>query len=300
MQVVVTGASGLVGSALVRSLTSDGVTVRVVSRSPDRARAALDGVEAVAWDPDALAAAVDGADAVVNLAGENLFARRWSAAFKERCRASRLDTTNAVVDAIAAAAQPPGVLVSASAVGFYGDRGDTALDESAPAGEGFLATLCADWETAARRAESERTRVVVLRIGVVCDRAGGALKQMELPFKLFAGGPVLPGSQYLSWIGLADLVRLIRFAVEEASLRGPVNATAPNPVTNKEFSKAFGRALGRPSWAPVPGFALRLRFGEVAEVLTTGQRVLPVAAQAAGFTFTQPDVGPALASLYER
>ncbi|MHC5019023.1 MAG: TIGR01777 family oxidoreductase [Planctomycetota bacterium] len=295
------GASGLVGAALVRSLQADGSHIRVISQSPERAVAALGGgVEAFGWDDAGVAAAVDGADAVVNLAGESLFARRWSRAFKERCRSSRVDSTNRLVRAIGAAEPDgrPAVLVSASAVGIYGPRDDTELDESASLGEDFLATLCRDWEAAASGAEAHGCRVVCLRIGVVCDRSGGAVRQMELPFKLFAGGPVWPGSQYFSWILNADLIRLIRHVIDHEALQGPVNATAPAPVTNREFSAALGRALGRPSWAPVPGFVLRLRFGEVASILTTGQRVVPAAALAAGFEFNHPAVGPALASLY--
>ncbi len=296
-----TGATGLVGTALVRSLRADEVAVRVVSRSPDRAASHFgSGVEGFGWDADSLARAVDGADVVVNLAGENLFARRWNTAFKARCRSSRVEATTGLVEAIGRSARPPSALISASAVGVYGARDVSVLDETASLGADFLATLCRDWELAATGATAHGCRVVLLRIGVVCDRAGGAVQQMELPFKLFAGGPVLPGSQYFSWVLNTDLVRSIRFAIATESLSGPVNAAAPVPVTNREFSKAFGRALGRPSWIPVPGFALRLRFGEVAAMLTTGQRVVPAALLDAGFEFLQPEVGPALASLYAR
>lgn len=298
MPIVITGATGLVGRALVRAFTSAGDTVRVVSREPGRVVTLGPGVEGVSWDPPALIRACSGASAVVNLAGENLSARRWTTAQKARLRASRLDATRAVVGAIAAATPRPPVLVSASAVGYYGPRGDEPLDESAPAGDDFLAGLCRDWEAEAAKAEAHKVRVVRLRIGVVLSRDGGALEQMALPFKLFVGGPVTPGTQWISWIHRDDLVACIRFACENASLAGAVNATAPDPRTNREFARALGRALHRPAFLPTPGLALRLALGEVAAVIRTGQRVLPARATAAGFTFRHATLESALAAEY--
>lgn len=302
MTIAVTGATGLVGAALVAALRAAGTEVRALSRDPAAARARLPGVLAMPWDPAGVSAFVRGSRGVVNLAGENVFARRWSRRQRERLRASRVDRTRELVEAIGAlpADARPRTLVSASAVGYYGPRDATELSEDAPPGGDFLATLCRDWEAAATAAEAQGVRVVCLRIGVVLAREGGALAAMRWPFLLFAGGPVLPGSQWVSWIHRDDLVSLIRFALDTPALRGPVNATAPGPATNREFSSAFGAALRRPSWLPVPGFALRLRFGPVARVLTTGQRVLPKAAQAAGFTFAHSDVAEAMRAAYAR
>ena len=298
MPIVITGATGLVGRALVASWVAAGETVRVVSREPGQVVTLGPKAEGISWDPAALARACSGASAVVNLAGENLTARRWTTAQKERLRASRLDATRACVTAIGAATPRPPVFVSASAVGFYGPRGDEPLDEAASSGGDFLAGLCRDWEAEAAKAEAHKVRVVRLRIGVVLTRDGGALKQMALPFRLFVGGPVTPGSQCISWIHRDDLVSLIRFACENVSLAGVVNATAPDPRTNREFARALGRALHRPAVLPTPRLALRLALGEVADVIRTGQRVLPARATAAGFTFRHATLESALAAEY--
>jgi hypothetical protein len=242
--------------------------------------------------------AIQSCDAIVNLAGENLFARRWNEEFQSVLRDSRVRSTDHVVQALAkqprAQSGQPKVLVNASAIGYYGFHGDEEITEGSPPGDDFLARMCVAWESAARNAEANGVRVAVVRIGVVLDRSGGALAQMLTPFKLGLGGPVGSGKQWFSWIHLADLVGIFLLALDKSEATGAINGTAPHPVTNKEFSKALGRALHRPSFLPVPGFALRLRFGGVAEVLTTGQRVLPRRALALGYQFQFPDIDLAL------
>jgi uncharacterized protein (TIGR01777 family) len=244
------------------------------------------------WDParpatDALA----GRDAVVHLAGESL-AQRWSEAAKRRILESREQVTRTLVAAL------PGTgvqaLVSASAVGYYGPRGDEPLDEDAPPGDDFPARVCVAWEREARAAEQHGVRVVTVRTGVVLDAAGGALSKMLLPFRLGVGGPVAGGRQYLSWIHVDDVVGIYLAALDGADWRGPVNATAPEPVTNREFSRALGRALRRPAVLPVPGLALRALYGEMATIVTTGQRALPRAAQRHGYAFAHPQLDEAL------
>ncbi len=302
MDVLITGATGFIGRKVVAELrraAGGAGVVRAVSRDPGGVAAALGaGVEGVGWDPASLRAACSRSHAVVNLAGESLMARRWWRSQKERIRASRVEGTRALVEALGGASPRPKVLVSASAVGYYGPRGDEALDEEAPAGGDFLAGVCAAWEAEARKAEPLGIRVVRLRIGIVLGPDGGALKQMVPPFKFFVGGPVLPGTQWMSWVHHADVVALVRFALENVSVSGAVNGTAPEPRMNREFSAALGAALGRPSWLPAPGFALRLALGQVAEVVTTGQRVLPKKAEAAGFRFRYPKLEEALGEVF--
>jgi uncharacterized protein (TIGR01777 family) len=299
MRITVTGATGRIGSRLVRQLLDRGDEVTVLSRHPDRARAALPGVEAAAWDPataPAPAAALAGRDGVVHLAGEDI-AQRWSADAKRRIRESReLGTRNLVAGLRAADPRPP-VLVSASAVGYYGAHGDEPLDESAPAGSGFLADVCAAWEREAQAAEALGVRVVRLRTGVVLDREGGALAKMLPFFKLGGGGPVAGGRQYMPWIHRDDLVGLQIAALEGGDAwTGPINGTAPETVTNRAFSKALGRVLHRPAIAPVPGFAVRVLYGDMAELVTEGQRVEPRRAQELGYRFRHPQLDEALRS----
>jgi uncharacterized protein (TIGR01777 family) len=299
MRITVTGATGRIGSRLVRQLLDRGDEVTVLSRHPDRARAALPGVEAAAWDPataPAPAAALAGRDGVVHLAGEDI-AQRWSDDAKRRIRESReLGTRNLVAGLRAADPRPP-VLVSASAVGYYGAHGDEPLDESAPAGSGFLADVCAAWEREAQAAEALGVRVVRLRTGVVLDREGGALAKMLPFFKLGGGGPVAGGRQYMPWIHRDDLVGLQIAALEGGDAwTGPINGTAPETVTNRAFSKALGRVLHRPAIAPVPGFAVRVLYGDMAELVTEGQRVEPRRAQELGYRFRHPQLDEALRS----
>jgi uncharacterized protein (TIGR01777 family) len=297
MNVTITGASGLIGTRLVRALRERGDTVTVLSRSPEKAGAAL-GVEAVGWDPLAAAAPVSalrGRDAVVHLAGEPV-ARRWSDEVKQAIRESReTGTRNLVAGLRAASPEGPGVLVCSSAVGYYGKHGDEPVPESTPPGADFLAGVCVAWEREADAAAALGLRVVKIRTGVVLDKDGGALKTMLPPFKLGVGGPVAGGRQYLPWIHVEDLVALYLHALDDAGWSGAYNGSAPTPVTNKAFSRALGRALHRPAIAPVPGLALRLLYGDMAEIVTEGQRAVPERPLAGGFAFRHPDLDEALA-----
>lgn len=293
----------MVGTALVRSLIDDGVRVSVLTRDPERAAVSLPArCRCVRWDPErALAASEElaDADAIVHLAGAGVADRRWSHDRRQAILRSRVGGGDALVRAIARLepARRPRVLVSASAVGAYGARDDEVLDESASRGSGFLADVCRAWEDSVAAAAPLGVRVVHLRIGMVLARGGGALSRMLPPFRLAAGGRLGSGRQWMSWIHIIDLVRLIRFAIEREGLHGVVNAVAPSPVTNATFTRALGRALGRPTLFPVPAFALRLALGELASMLLTGQRVVPQAATAAGFTWRYPEVEQALAQI---
>ena len=300
MRVFVTGGTGLVGSRLIRDLAARGDEVVCVTRDPAKGRDRLPAaVELVGADPTLPGAWQDrlaGCDAVVNLAGESVGEGRWTAARKRRIRRSRLATTDHVADAVAGAGG--GVtLVSASAVGYYGDGGEHALGEDAQPGNDFLARLTVEWENTARKAEREGARVVLLRIAVVLAREGGALPLMLKPFKLGLGGPLGGGRQYFPWIHVQDLVDALVFALDTPELSGPVNAAAPNPPTQAEFAKALGRALGKPAVLPAPAFALRLLLGEKADMLLKGQRALPNALRAKGFKFRYGELDEALADL---
>jgi len=306
MRVTVTGASGLIGSALVAELRERGAELTVLSRNPSRAREQL-GVEAVGWDPllePAPTEALAGADAVVHLAGENI-AQRWSERAKRAIRDSRVVGTRNLVAGLRAAGdaqaggQRPPTLISGSAVGYYGPHGEEPLDEDAPPGNDFLAETCVAWEAEAQQASALGMRVVLVRTGVVLDRDGGALAKMLPPFKLGVGGPVAGGAQYTSWIHREDLVGMICAALDDERWSGPVNATAPEPVSNREFSHALGHALHRPSLLPVPGFALGLLYGEMAEIVTTGARVVPAKALVLGYDFRHPELDEALRSALE-
>ncbi|MEA2248340.1 MAG: uncharacterized protein QOH46_2869 [Solirubrobacteraceae bacterium] len=299
MRVTLTGASGLIGSKLVRALTARGDDVTVLSRDPGRAGQAL-GVRTEGWQPldePAPAAALAGRDAVVHLAGENV-AQRWSASAKESIRASREIGTRNLVAGLGAAAAPerPGALVSSSAVGLYGPHGDEIVDESTPAGDDFLAGVCVAWEREAERATELGMRVVRVRTGVVLDRRGGALAKMLLPFRLGVGGPVAGGRQYMPWIHADDVVGMYLAALDDAGWSGPVNACAPEPVTNAEFSRALGRALHRPAVLPIPGAALHVLYGDMAEIVTEGQRAVPRRALEHGYRFAHPELDEALAA----
>ena len=297
MNVTVTGATGLIGTKLVRTLRARGDGVTVLSRSPDKARAAL-GADAIAWDLMAGPAPVEalrGRDAVVHLAGEPV-AQRWNDKSRRAIHDSReTGTRNLVAGLRDAGDERPGVLVSSSAVGYYGKHGDEPVPESSPAGADFLAGVCVAWEHEADAAAALGLRVVKIRTGVVLDKDGGALKTMLPPFRLGAGGPVAGGDQYLPWIHVDDLVGLYLSALDDASWSGAYNGAAPEPVTNKAFSKALGKALHRPAVAPVPAFAIRLLYGDMAEIVTEGQRAVPERALEAGFAFQHPDLDEALA-----
>jgi len=294
MKVAVAGGTGFVGEPLVRSLLERGDEVVVLTRNPARLRAG----RPLAWDPGIAGGDwrqdVASADAVINLAGESVAGGRWTAARKERILQSRLAATNGLVDAMQARPERRRVLVSASAVGFYGPRGDDPLSEQAAAGDGFLAGVVARWEEAAKRADAF-ARVVILRIGVVLGPDGGALDKMRLPFRLGLGGRIAGGRQWMSWIDRHDLISMILWAVANGSVHGIYNATAPEPVRNRDFTRALGKALHRPAIFPAPAPALRLLLGEMAsEMLIGGQRVLPVRATSEGFRFEYPSLDASL------
>jgi uncharacterized protein len=321
-RVVVTGATGMIGRALCKQLNAKGYQVVAFSRDPQKARRVVPGAaEYVAWTPSESgpwAGAIDGAHAVIHLAGASLFGKRWSESYKREIVASREIGTRGLVNAMAQTARKPQVFVSMSAVGYYGPHGDEKLDESAPPGNDFLARVCQIWEREGRKAEDLGIRTVLFRSGVVLggdekiglpldlggfalDRPGlilkteeGAFPLLVMPFYLFAGGPILPGTQYMAWIHVDDTVSLLMMALEDERVRGPFNATAPETQTNKEIARTIGRVMGRPAWVPVPGFALKLMLGEMADMITTGQRVIPKKAQELGYKFIYPTADRAI------
>jgi uncharacterized protein (TIGR01777 family) len=295
MTIVVAGGSGFLGSALVGGWRADGHQVLVLTRRPQRR-------DDVAWSPGgsdtAWTAAIEQADAVINLAGEGIADKRWTASRKTAILESRVRSTRALASAIKSARNPPRALISASAIGYYSDRGDEVLTEDSPPGSDFLAQVCRQWEEEALAA-SAATRVVLLRTGIVLSDKGGALPQMALPFRFFAGGPVGTGRQYMSWIHLADWLGMVRWALSNETIAGPLNLTAPAPVTNAEFTRALGSALHRPALVPAPARALRLALGEMADsLLLSGQRVLPAKAQAHGYQFKFTTADAALQEIY--
>ncbi|MCS6964584.1 TIGR01777 family oxidoreductase [Thermoflexus sp.] len=301
MRVLIPGGTGFLGRALAGRLQEAGYEVIVLSRQPERARLPP-GVQAVRWDGRTAAgwaSLADGAFAIINLAGESI-GQRWTEAVKRRIRESRLQASQAVVEALAAASTKPQVLLQSSAVGYYGPRGDEQLTEEDPPGTDFLARLAVEWEASTQPVEAMGVRRVILRTGVVLERDGGALAQMLLPFRLFLGGPLGDGRQGFSWIHRADWVEAVKFLMEHPEARGPYNLTAPRPVRNAEFARILGRVLGRPSWLPVPAFALRLAFGEGADFLLTGQFVRPRRLLEAGFRFRYPDLESALRAILQR
>jgi len=303
--ILISGASGLVGSALSARLATEGRPVRRLVRAPALAeRAGIRDPAAVPWDPETGSldpAALEGCGAVVHLAGESLASGRWTAARMRRIRDSRVRGTRLLSGALASLRTPPAVLVCASAVGWYGDRGAEWLTEDSPPGEGFLAEVCREWEDACGAAAAAGIRVVRLRIGAVLARGAGLLGRLTPVFRAGLGGRLGSGRQYLSWISLEDLVEVARRALGDPELRGPVNAVAPEAVTNGEFTRALGRALHRPARLPVPAAALRVAVGRMAdEVLLAGARVRPARLEAAGFPFRHPRLGPALEELLGR
>jgi uncharacterized protein len=300
MKIVVAGGNGFLGRPLSERLASDRHEVVVLTRHPEPRAATF---RQAMWWPDGRAgewaSEVDGATAIVNLAGESIAARRWSAAQKQAIFDSRVTATRSLVAAIASASRPPVVLGSGSAVGYYGPCDAEPITESAPPGSDFLARVCVEWEAEAMRGAGARTRVALVRTGLVLDRSGGALPQMLPPFKLGVGGPVGSGQQYWPWIHLDDWIELVRWIVLTAAAAGPLNATAPEPVTNRAFAKALGRVLRRPSFIPAPAFALRALLGEMADgLLLAGQRAVPARAEALGFRFRFPRLEPALADIF--
>lgn len=310
MRIAVTGATGFLGRALLPRLVEAGhEPVALLRERPGRDPEAIAAVAPGATgrlydplDPEVVRAALHDCAGVINLAGENVLGARWTTEFLDGVRTSRITTTEVLVDALSGLEQAPRVLLSASAVGIYGPRepDEACLEATTRLGSDFLAVLCRDWEAAAQRAEGLGTRVALLRIGVVLGRGGGALAKMEGPFKWGVGGRIGSGRQTMSWIHADDLVRLVIHCLENDAIHGPVNATAPNPVSNRELTQALARALGRPALFPVPSFALKAMFGRGASVLTTGQRVLPAVLQEHGFTFEHETVVDAFAAIYAR
>jgi len=309
MQIVIAGGSGFLGRPLTAALLDDGHDVVVLTRnattsSPARAQPRA-GARAVTWTPDGevgpWAAEIAGAGAVINLTGESIAGKRWTVAQKQRILDSRVKATRSLVGAIRSAASRLPVFVSGSAVGYYGPLGDETATEDTRAGSDFLAQVCERWEQEAMRAAGDRTRVVCIRTGIVLARDGGALPQMLTPFWFGAGGPVGSGRQYWPWIHRDDWIALVRWAIASPAAIGPLNGTAPNPVTNREFARALGRAMHRPAFMPAPGFALRLMLGEMADaLLLSGQKAVPAKATRAGFTFKYPHVDEALGTLFAR
>jgi uncharacterized protein (TIGR01777 family) len=297
-RIVVTGATGFVGKRLSSDLLARGHEVVALTRDPSRAAKQLpQGVRAERWDPSSTAAAapaIDGAYGVVHLAGEQAVGKRWNAEVKREIMESRVKGAEAITLAIERAAKKPSVFVTSSGVGYYGAHGDEPLDESAPAGSDFLARVTIAWEGAALGAEKFGVRVVRNRLGIVFGRGGGALVDMVKPFKLFAGGPIGSGKQIVSWIHLDDASAVFCRAIDDDNLSGAVNVTAPDAVSNEELARHIGAVLHRPSVIPVPEFALRIRFGEGADPIVTGQRAVPSALLARGFTWKFPDVKGAL------
>ena len=296
MRLVVAGGTGFIGCALRARLREKSHALTILTRTQS-SRAQATNEEWITWEPlagKAPVAAVDGTDGIINLAGEPIVGKRWTASQKEKLRASRIATTRALVDAVAEAKVKPKFLINGSAVGYYGPHGDETVSEETRPGSDFLSRLCVEWETEANKATQHDLRVVLLRTGIVLGRGGGALAKMVPPFKFFAGGPLGSGKQWMPWIHMEDEVGLILFALENRSATGPFNATAPKPVTMREFCATLGKVLGRPSWAPVPAFALKALLGEMADMLLTGQRAVPERAQKLGYKFRYPSLSEAL------
>jgi uncharacterized protein (TIGR01777 family) len=303
VRVLVTGASGLIGSALCDSLLHRGDDLVALSREPEVARERQPAAAWHAWEPTLErppAEAFAGVDGVVHLLGERID-QRWTDEAKQRIMQTRRTGTQNLVQAIASLQRRPAVLVSQSAVGYYGDRGDTVLDESAGPGGSFDAEVVREWENAAQEVRSAGVRVAIARTGQVLDKRGGLLGELLTPFKLGLGGPIAGGRQYLSWIHIEDELGILRWALDNEEVSGVLNATSPNPATNREFSKALGRALGRPAVVPVPGLVLDLKFGtEFGKVLRGGQRVVPKRALELGYEFRHPELDEALGDLLEQ
>ncbi|OGW84578.1 MAG: TIGR01777 family protein [Omnitrophica bacterium RIFCSPHIGHO2_02_FULL_46_11] len=298
MKIIVTGASGFIGRALCEALLNRGedliLLTRASSKAPRHSKASV-----VVWNPedsDSIVNEIDGSDAVINLAGEPVIGKRWTNDQKQKILESRVHATKIIANSIKKATHKPKVLINASAVGYYGPHGNEVLDEETGPGNDFLAEACKTWEAHAMRVEDFGVRVVRLRIGIVLSRGGGALQIMIPPFKMFLGGWLGSGNQWMSWIRRSDLVRLVLFCLDHPEAKGAINAVAPQPVTNKVFSMVLAQVLSKPCLFPVPGFALKMFMGEVADMLLTGQRVSPKKAQSLGFSFQYPELRRALGS----
>jgi uncharacterized protein len=311
MRILITGATGVIGRALCDRLTGENHEVRVLSRRGGSAgnsvslseKESLSGRGVWRWDPERElppSEALEGVEAVVHLAGEPVASGRWTPELKRRIRDSRIIGTHNLVEGLCRLNKPPAVLVGASAVGYFGDRGDEQLDESAPAGQGYLSEVCQDWEAEYRRAESAGIRVAMVRIGVVLSRQGGALEKMLLPFRLGLGGRLGSGRQWFPWIHIDDIVGLMETAIFNQAIRGVLNGAAPGSITNEQFTRSLATALNRPVFLPVPAPAIKLLVGEMAAVLLASQRVVPAAAQSAGYRFRFPEVDGALQDILDK
>jgi uncharacterized protein len=304
MHIVVTGGTGFIGRALCASLFRDGHRVTVLTRHAREASQLLgviatavewNGREAGAWEDS-----LEEADAVINLAGAPIAEARWTNARKRLLTDSRVLTTRLLVEAMSHRFSKPRTLISASGIGYYGSSDDRELDEGAARGQGFLADLCLAWEAEALRAAELGTRVVILRTGMVLEQDGGALPKMLFPFHLFAGGPIMPGTQWVSWIHRHDHIGIIHWALSTPNVSGPVNVVAPGAVMMNQFCEVLGRVLRRPSWLPVPGIALQVALGELGTLMTTGQRVSPVKALSGGYVFHYPTLEPAFRAIFSK
>jgi uncharacterized protein (TIGR01777 family) len=301
VKILISGSSGLVGSAVVDKLSHQGHDlIRLVRPGTETRHPHLSELPQVVWNPQSglLDSRAEGADAIVHLAGASIAGHRWTDAWKRELRDSRVAATNRLVASLQRLHRPPQIFIAASAIGFYGSRGDEELTESSPAGTGFLAQITVDWETESARAAQSGARVVLLRFGVILAKQGGALPQMALPFRLGVGGRIGSGRQWISWITLDDVVGMIRFGLETNLLSGPANAVSPNPVQNAAFSSSLARVLHRPAIFPAPSFALRLALGEMADsLLLASQRVYPSKLEQLGYRFHYPDLQPALTAV---
>jgi uncharacterized protein (TIGR01777 family) len=296
MNILITGGTGFIGTPLGRELRNSGHTVVVTTRQ------ASDSKEKLTWNPPALipSEVISGFDAVINLAGEPVAPGRWTKKRKELIMSSRINTTRSLVESIKKAPSKPKVLISASAIGYYGDHEDEYVTEDTPPASDFLARVCEAWEAEAVKAQESGIRVVLIRIGGVLESDGGALPKMMTPYKFFLGGPIGSGKQWFSWIHRDDVVGIVKYALENESLSGSLNATAPNPVTNREFSSTLGDAIHRPSWLAVPSFIVKLTLGELGGMLLTGQRVLPEKILRSGYKFKYDDLEGALKAIFRK
>ena len=298
MNILITGGTGFIGSALSRELSNSGHKVIIASRRKTPPK--LENIEIVRWDIQTPLSSeiMSGIDAVINLAGESLISGRWTKKRKERIMSSRVNTTRLLVESMKNANPKPKVLISVSAVGYYGPHGDEYVTEDFPPASDFLAEVCKAWEKEALKAQELGVRVVITRFGVVLESDGGALSKMAIPFKFFLGGHLGSGQQQFSWVHREDLIGFMKYALENESVSGHFNLTSPQPVTNKEFCSALGKALNRPSWFHVPAFMIKLTLGEVGRVLLTGQRVFPEKALKAGYQFKYPEINEALRAIF--
>lgn len=304
MNIVVSGGTGFVGRALCTALSHGGHRVCILTRNLGTALQLFgNNMMQIEWngrDTGLWEQALEGADAVISLAGEPIADARWTIARKQLITDSRVLTTRLLVRALSRQSSKPPIFISASGIGYYGANDDRCLDEGAARGQGFLADLCLAWEAEALRAAEFGARVVILRTGMVLEGDGGALPKMLLPFRLFAGGPIMPGTQWVSWIHRNDHIGLIQWALTTATVSGPINAVAPEPVRMKTFCEILGRIVHRPSWLPVPSLAMNILLGELGTLMTTGQRVIPAKAMAGGYTFQYPTLEPALRAVIEK